>query len=126
MLSFAQGDILDIAIPDPTGRNTKTRPVMVYTADLQNATQVIVIAITGSIDTPRPSHHLPLPWARQRHAVTGLFKPCDLKCDWWRVVSMSDAIKATRRGRVPTPILRQAIQHVTRLQQNAARTESPQ
>lgn len=74
-------DIIDVNIPDPNGRNSKSRPVLVIspTAEIANDEPVHVAAIsTSHIPDILPPQYFDIPWQRgpRGHPKTGLNARC--------------------------------------------------
>ena len=83
------GDIWQsILLPDPQGRNAKSRPFVVV--GLQDGVARCV-AVTGTLVPTEPaSRYVPLPWAADGRARTGLKKECWAYLGWVRLLERSD------------------------------------
>jgi mRNA-degrading endonuclease toxin of MazEF toxin-antitoxin module len=112
---FRFGQIVDAYISDGTG-NTKDRPALIISSDDDNdeGQELLVIAITKSIEEPRPDHHIIVHRDRKRDPVTGLDAPCVAKCNWVREVKQERVIRT--RGRMPGDLLKIIIETYDRIQ----------
>jgi mRNA-degrading endonuclease toxin of MazEF toxin-antitoxin module len=108
MARFQFGQIVLAYVSDGTGR-TKERPCVIISRDesIETGDDLLVVAITTSIDDPSPSYHVPLPWDPKGHAPTGLDKPNVAKVNWIREVPQSKVIRSL--GYVPDDELEEII-----------------
>ena len=91
------GQIVWVTLPDPQGRNPKTRPAAVCSV---SATGVVgVVAITSQIGRAPPEVTVPVPWQRNGHPRTKLRRPSEAICSWAATVPAA-SVQATT-GRVP-------------------------
>ncbi len=82
---FRLGDIVMARVSDPSGAKIDhDHPVIIVTPTSQIApeAEVRVVVISHSIQKPRPTGHIPMPWSPGRPPVTGLWRECVAKCDW--------------------------------------------
>lgn len=91
-------------IPDPHGRNAKTRRVVVLTPDsaLRAGFPIVVAAVTGTLPTPLGADYVLLPYKNPpgtRHPKTGLTKKAAVLCTWLVLVDRGNV--AGRSGFVP-------------------------
>jgi mRNA-degrading endonuclease toxin of MazEF toxin-antitoxin module len=100
-----QGSIVWLTVADQAGRNPKRRPAVVVTPNEKIADDGTIqfVAAVGTFSKPLPANRIPLPWKRERHPVTGLYKECVAVCDWIIEAPASD-IEAVG-GRLPTEVL---------------------
>jgi PemK-like, MazF-like toxin of type II toxin-antitoxin system len=83
MPTAQQGSVIWALIPDKNG-HSKRRPAVVITetkAICPGAT-IAGVAVTSRPTIPRPPLHIELPWDKNTHPVTGLFKQCWAVCSW--------------------------------------------
>lgn len=79
-----QGSIVWVIVDDTAGRNPKCRPAVVVTPteEILPDQSIVLVAATGTFSKPHPENQVPLPWHRNKHPVTGLFKECVVVCEW--------------------------------------------
>ena len=96
-------DIIFAEVPDPNGRNLKTRRVVVLTPDIALAAgfPIVVAGVTGTLPNPLTADYVKLPYKNPpgRHPKTGLTKEAAVLCAWIVPVILND-IKG-RSGFVP-------------------------
>ena len=92
------GDIWQsVPLPDPQGRNAKSRPFVVVAVRDGVAR---CVAVTGTLVPTEPaSLYVPLPWAADGRARTGLKKECWAYLGWVRLLQRSDLDR--KRGYCP-------------------------
>ncbi len=91
-------------LPDPSGRNPKTRRVVVLTPDsaLASGHPVVVAAVTGSVPPVLTPDYVLLPYKNppgSRHPKTGLTKKAAVLCTWICPIDRRDIVG--RSGFVP-------------------------
>jgi RecB family endonuclease NucS len=73
-----------------------------------------VIAITRSIEDPKPDHHIVVHRDWKRDPVTGLTAPCVAKCNWVREVNPDRVIRSL--GKLPQDVLEVIVETFDRIQ----------
>ena len=91
------GRIVWVTIPDPQGRNPKSRPAAIHS--ITGDGMVSVVAITSRIGMAHPDATVPIPWQRNGHPRTKLTRPSEAVCTWMVRLPLSE-IRPTA-GRVP-------------------------
>jgi mRNA-degrading endonuclease toxin of MazEF toxin-antitoxin module len=111
---LSQGQVVEVEITDPRGQNKKRRPAVVVTAtaELSDAKELVVVAISHKLEDPLPSDWILLPWSGKGGARSGLTQPCVAKCRWIRKVSPNDVLFV--RGHLPDTVVRDIMRAVTR------------
>lgn len=96
-----QGQIVWATMPDPQGRNAKTRPALVYTptAEITSDGFLDLVAITSQVGSFPPDVSVPLPWQRGGHRRTTLYQPSEAICTWVARVPVAEVRNTS--GRVP-------------------------
>jgi mRNA-degrading endonuclease toxin of MazEF toxin-antitoxin module len=94
------------------GENEKDRPLVIITAtsEIRPDEPVVAVAITTQIPNPLPEELVELPWHRNKHAKTGLNKPCAAVCNW--VVELQQSDIQTVAGVVPAAKLVEIIKRL--------------
>jgi mRNA-degrading endonuclease toxin of MazEF toxin-antitoxin module len=112
---FRFGQIIEAYVQDGTGR-TKERPALSISRDDENdqGLDLLVIAITKSIEDPRPDYHVVVHRSSKRDVVTGLTAPCVAKCNWVRDVKQDKVIRTL--GKMPEHLLRIVVEAFDRIQ----------
>jgi mRNA-degrading endonuclease toxin of MazEF toxin-antitoxin module len=115
---FRYGQIVEAYISDGTGK-TKERPALIISGDEDNdeGRDLLMIAITRSIEDPRPDHHVIVHGDNQRDPVTGLNAPCVAKCHWVREIKQEKVIRSL--GRMPIDLLKTVVETFDRIQADA-------
>ncbi len=108
-----QGDILLVNVP---GAEHNPRWVVVVSPQDRLGPSGKFFAAGISTDYPNPPlpHQVELPSRPGRHPVTGLTKPCVVKCDWIIELSNSDVVKVT--GETPPDQLKLILEQIRKLQ----------
>ena len=105
------GDIVLVDLPDPDGLPCNSlHPAMVFRGPDPTGT-IYVVAITSSFDPVEKHLVIPMPWADGGHPLTGLWKPCVMKC-WWVVRLKADSV-TQRLGVVPAEIAEMAFEYIS-------------
>lgn len=106
---FRFGQIIEAYISDGTGR-TKERPALIISNDDDNddGQELLVIAITRSIEDPKPDYHIVVHQDWKRDPVTGLSAPCVAKCHWVREVKQDKVIRSL--GKMPQALLEAIVE----------------
>ena len=114
MQRLSQGQVVDVNIVDPNGRNPKTRPVVILTAtdELADADQFVAAAISTKFDEPLPVDCIRVPWSSDGRAKSGLRKPSVVKCRWLVTLKREDVIAA--RGHLPSTVMCEIMRMVPR------------
>src|SRR5208337_577062 len=109
------GSIIWIEIADPKGVNLKKRPVIVLTRndEIHHHSDLVVVAITGTLPDPLTDEHVLLPWHRNGRVKTGLRKRCAAVCSWLEVVPQSAVVQIT--GITPAAELSEIVDRVNEL-----------
>jgi hypothetical protein len=96
-------DIVFAEVLDPSGKNPKTRRVVVLTTDIELAAgyPMVVAWVTGTLPSPLTADYVKLPYKNPpgRHPKTGLTKESAVFCTW--VVSINPNDVKGRSGFVP-------------------------
>ena len=84
MSDLRRGRIVRVEVPDPPNRNPKLRPAIILTptADIRPDGDVVLVAITGSVNAAPAEVQVALPWHRQGPTTTRLTKPSVAVCTW--------------------------------------------
>lgn len=111
-MSFTQGTIVRVIIPDSLGGNPKSRPAVIVTAtdEIDPAGEVQVAAITTDLGRARSSETVELPSLPAGHPQTKLKKPSEVVCSW--VVSVPVASLNNTGGVVPPNLLTEVIARI--------------
>lgn len=111
-----QGDIVWVQILDPADQNPKTRRAVVLTRsnEITLGGQIVVAAITTKFSTS-DGNAIPVPWQRGGHPITSLTSPSAAKCDWLKIVAVSEV---TRAGQMPGKNLHEILSRIQQLRQN--------
>ncbi|MEX2288310.1 MAG: type II toxin-antitoxin system PemK/MazF family toxin [Planctomycetaceae bacterium] len=108
-MALQQGSIVWVHLDDQAGRNQKCRPAVIVTPshEIVPGQTIVAVAAVGTFSKPLPENHVPLPWQRGGHPVTGLYKECIAVCDWL-VEIKPDAIVSIG-GVCPPHVLRKIL-----------------
>jgi mRNA-degrading endonuclease toxin of MazEF toxin-antitoxin module len=98
------GRIVLVQVPDPQGRNVKSRPVVIVRVDDD---QIVGVAISGQTEKDAKFRVL-LPWQAQGNVVTKLKKKCAALCDW--IVTFEESAIEEYKGVVPTDTFREILE----------------
>ncbi len=111
---FRFGQTIEAYFQDGTGR-TKERPALIISNDDENdqGQDLLAIAITKSIEDPRPDYHVIVRRDWKRDPVTGLTAPCVAKCNWVREVKQDRVIRSL--GRMPEDLMRLIVEAFDRI-----------
>jgi len=114
VFQLSQGQVVEVEIPDPRGKNTKRRPVVLLTATNELATvdTYVVGAISATLKDPVPPDWVLLPWSADGRARTGLKKPSAAKCDWLTTVNRAQILSVL--GTLPGSIMQEIMQRVVK------------
>lgn len=119
MADYQFGDIVDVEnVPDPWGRNPKTRPVLIITPNDETAKvrQLVGVAISSTSLPPKPTllpdDWVELPFADRGLCMTGLSKRSVAKCQW--IVEVPKDRITRKRGVAPSDRIQQVIQYLLR------------
>lgn len=112
MATAARGRIIWAEVPDPQGRNPKSRPLVILTPTdaIDPARVVQCVAITTRLDVAPAEVQVELPWHAQGHPRTGLKERCAAVCTW--LVEVPLAGIESYAGTVPA---RQLLQILTKV-----------
>ena len=101
---FQFGQIVEVRISDTAGR-MKERPALIISSDEENdlGMSLQVLAITKSIQNPRPSYHVPVHHDWNKNPKTGLYAPCVVKCNWLREIEQNKVLCSL--GYLPIDVL---------------------
>jgi mRNA-degrading endonuclease toxin of MazEF toxin-antitoxin module len=111
---FRYGQIVEAYISDGTGK-TKERPALIISGD--EGRDLLVIAITRSVEDPRPDHHVIVHSDHKRDPVTGLNAPCVAKCNWVREIKQDKVIRSV--GTMPIDLLKTIVETFDKIQGDA-------
>ena len=111
---LSQGQVVDVSITDPNGRNTKIRPAVVLTdaSELTDDSEIIVVAISTKFTLPLRSDYVKMPWSYDGRVKTGLVEPCVAKCHWLAKVTKKQIVSV--RGWLPSAVMVDIMRHVTK------------
>jgi mRNA-degrading endonuclease toxin of MazEF toxin-antitoxin module len=92
---FQFGQIIEAYISDRAGR-VKERLALMISSDADNdqGLDLLVLAITKSIDHPCPAYHVLVHRDWTRDPATGLNAPCVVKCNWVRNARQDKVIRS--------------------------------
>jgi mRNA-degrading endonuclease toxin of MazEF toxin-antitoxin module len=81
---LCRGRIVRVEVLDPQDRNPKCRPavIVIPTEDIRPDGEVVLVAITSSVNAAPAERQVALPWHAQGQAKTRLTKPSVAVCDW--------------------------------------------
>jgi mRNA-degrading endonuclease toxin of MazEF toxin-antitoxin module len=81
---LCRGRIVRVEVLDPQGRNPKSRPAVIVTPteEIRPDGEVVLVAITGTLNAAPPEMQVALPWQRQGRTKTRLNKPSVAVCTW--------------------------------------------
>ncbi len=84
MSDLRRGRIVRVEVPDPQNRNPKCRPAIILTptAEIRPGGDLVLVAITGSVNAAPADVQVALPWHRQGRTATRLNKPSVAVCTW--------------------------------------------
>ena len=86
MPQYRFGDIVEVELLDPNGKNPKRRPVRIVSTaeEIGSSAMLNVAAISSSVPDPLPPDFVELPFANpgNQHCRTGLFRRSVVKCHW--------------------------------------------
>lgn len=84
MPDLCRGRIVRVEVLDPQGRNPKCRPAVIITPTkaIRADGDVVLVAITGSVNAAPPEMQVALPWHPQGQTGTRLNKPSVAVCNW--------------------------------------------
>lgn len=110
-----QGSIIWANVADPQGRNAKDRPAVILTPneEIEAGEALFVVIATSVFDEPLTEMQVKLPWHRNRHPKTGLYKPCVVLCDWLTELPKTSILDVG--GVVPGGVLRDILSKVQSL-----------
>jgi mRNA-degrading endonuclease toxin of MazEF toxin-antitoxin module len=111
MPKLQHGCIILAETPDPQGRNSKERPLVVVSeeAAIQAGEPLVCIAITTQIPKNPLPHQVILPYANSGYSETGLRARCAADCSWSPTLNQDDVKRVL--GNVP-PAKLQAIKEI--------------
>ena len=111
---LSQGQVVRIAVPDPRGKNPKSRPVVILTetAELADNDEFVVACISTQFSEPLPQHCIPAPWSPDGHAKSGLRQPSVVKCRWLLKVKREDVEETL--GHLSSATMLDIMREVTR------------
>lgn len=99
-----RGRIVLVELPDPQGKNFKSRPVVIVKVDED---QIVGVAISAQTEKHEKFRVL-LPWHAQGNVVTKLKKKCAALCDW--IVTFGESAIEKHMGVVPTDLFREILE----------------
>jgi mRNA-degrading endonuclease toxin of MazEF toxin-antitoxin module len=84
MPDLCRGRIVRVEVLDPQNRNPKCRPAIIVTPteEIRPDGDVVLVAITGSVNAAPAEMQVALPWQAQGQARTRLTKPSVAVCSW--------------------------------------------
>src|SRR5262249_2910913 len=91
MPQLCRGRIVWVELLDPQGHNRKCRPAVVVTpdADIRDAGDVWVVAISTQFSESPTDVQVELPWDRRGHPRTKLKERCAAVCTWMEKVPVA-------------------------------------
>jgi hypothetical protein len=93
-MTFEYGQIILVSLPDGHGNRTPHPAVILSPTDeIVPGAMLRVVCVSSQVETPCPSHQIPLPWQRPHHPKTGLNKSNAAKCNWLAAIDPADVIK---------------------------------
>lgn len=115
MPDLRRGRIVRVEVLDPQNRNPKCRPAIIVTSteEIRPEGDVVLVAITGSVNAAPADMQVALPWHAQGQAGTRLTKPSVAVCSW---VFTSPVSKIQRYGgMVPDRLMLQILDRINAL-----------
>lgn len=84
MSNLCRGRIVRVEVLDPQNRNPKYRPAVILspTEEIRPDGEVVLVAITGSVNAAPAEIQVALPWHAQGQTATRLTKPSVAVCTW--------------------------------------------
>ncbi len=84
MSDLRRGRIVRVEVLDPQDRNPKHRPAVILTPteEIRPDGDVVLVAITGSVNAAPAEVQVALPWHPQGRTATRLNKPSVAVCTW--------------------------------------------
>ncbi len=84
MSDLRRGRIVRVEVLDPQNRNPKIRPAIILTPteEIRPDGDLVLVAITGSVNAAPADVEVTLPWHRQGRTTTRLNKPSVAVCTW--------------------------------------------
>lgn len=84
MPSLCRGRIVRVEVLDPQNRNPKIRPAVIVTPteEIPPEGDIVLVAITGSVNAAPAEMQVALPWHAQGQVGTRLTKPSVAACSW--------------------------------------------
>jgi mRNA-degrading endonuclease toxin of MazEF toxin-antitoxin module len=82
--NLCRGRIVRVEVLDPQNRNPKCRPAVILTPteEIRLDGDVVLVAITGSVNAAPAEMQVALPWQAQGQTATRLTKPSVAVCTW--------------------------------------------
>ncbi len=100
-MELPAGSIVWASVPDPRGKNTKVRPLVVVASPEPDC--FTAVAITTSVESFDDQCCVRLPWHRDGHPRTKLRSECIARCDW--VVTLKVDKISRSGGMLPQHVL---------------------
>ena len=115
MSDLRRGRIVRVEVLDPQNRNPKIRPAIILTPteEIRPDGDLVLLAITGSVNAAPADVQVALPWHRQGRTTTRLNKPSVAVCTWVFTSPVS-SIRASG-GIVPARPLLQILEKIKAL-----------
>ncbi len=84
MPDLCRGRIVRVEVLDPQNRNPKIRPAVIVTPtdEIRPDGDIVLVAITGSVNAAPAEMQVALPWHAQGQVGTRLTKPSVAVCSW--------------------------------------------
>ena len=101
-MELQAGNIVWASVPDPSGKNSKVRPLVVLAPP--QADHFTAVGVTTSVESFDDQCCVRLPWHRDGHPRTKLRSECIARCDW--LVSLTVDQISRIGGLVPQHVLR--------------------
>jgi hypothetical protein len=86
--------------------------VLTGTDELQGADEFVYVAISTKLTDPLPANWIPLPWAADGHAKSGLTEPSVAKCMWLGKASRDEIVRS--RGWLPSKVVVEIMRAVNK------------
>jgi hypothetical protein len=107
--NYRQGDVVTARVI-PLRGETKIRPVIILSRDIDAAHPVHILAISSSFEVPPVSRYVFLPFDPAGKCHTGLRKKCAAVLDWQTLVPLSDILEW--KGNIRPALLAEILMRV--------------
>jgi len=120
-----------ISVPDPRGKNPKTRAFVIITPtpEIMPGSEVVGVAVTSTYRDPQDKLMIPMRWNAAGTTETGFRMKCFAKCDWLQKIPIKTGepgqieVEGRHEGRrVRTVELVKILDCVNRIRASAGET----